>query len=412
MGAGGGEPELSVTIPEDAEVARLTTELAARVAGKFAVERVERRPGVRWDGAAAPPAELSAARFDRTLDLIWRRTSYSGLTAVAHDGGVGGAPAVGSEPEEGTLDDEATLDAGLPAGHLQEDPAASELVSPMAELPGGTSFGSLVHGVLETVDVSAGDLPAEVNERIVEQLTRWGPAGGSRSPIDPGKLASALLAVYDSPLGPLSGEQRLRDFPPGERLTEMSFELPLSGGDQPDGALTLGALAPVLRRHLRPGDALAAYSDRLGDPLLRNQPLRGFLNGSLDAILRVRDGASARYVVVDYKTNWLGAAAPGSGQLTTADYTPTRLGAAMLASDYPLQALLYSVALHRYLRWRQPDYSPEQHLGGVLYLYLRGMCGPDTPMIDGEPCGVFAWRPPAALVSELSDLLDTGRAAS
>ncbi len=46
------------------------------------------------------------------------------------------------------------------------------------------------------------------------------------------------------------------------------------------------------------------------------------------------------------------------------------------------------------------------HLGGVLYLYLRGMCGPDTPWVDGEPCGVFSWRPPVALVEALSDLLD------
>ena len=75
-------------------------------------------------------------------------------------------------------------------------------------------------------------------------------------------------------------------------------------------------------------------------------------------------------------------------------------------SDYPLQALLYAAVLHRFLRWRQPGYDPELHLGGVLYLYLRGMCGPETPLVDGAPCGVFAWRPPIALVDALSDLLD------
>jgi exodeoxyribonuclease V beta subunit len=75
-------------------------------------------------------------------------------------------------------------------------------------------------------------------------------------------------------------------------------------------------------------------------------------------------------------------------------------------SDYPLQALLYAVVLHRYLRWRQPGYDPVAHLGGVLYLYLRGMCGPRTPVVDGQPCGVFSWRPPIALVEDLSDLLD------
>ena len=81
----------------------------------------------------------------------------------------------------------------------------------------------------------------------------------------------------------------------------------------------------------------------------------------------------------------------------------------MLDAHYPLQALLYSVALHRYLRWRQPGYDPEQHLGGVLYLFVRGMCGPDTPVVDGVPCGVFGWRPPAALVVELSACWTGGR---
>ena len=61
--------------------------------------------------------------------------------------------------------------------------------------------------------------------------------------------------------------------------------------------------------------------------------------------------------------------------------------------------------LHRYLRWRRPGYDPEQHLGGVLYLYLRGMSGPGVLGADGHAPGVFSWRPPAGLVVDLSDLL-------
>src|SRR5690606_8681075 len=74
--------------------------------------------------------------------------------------------------------------------------------------------------------------------------------------------------------------------------------------------------------------------------------------------------------------------------------------------DYPLQALLYQVAVHRFLRWRQPGYDPDVHLGGVLYLFLRGMIGAATPTVGGRPHGVFAWRPPTRLVTDLSDLLD------
>ena len=74
--------------------------------------------------------------------------------------------------------------------------------------------------------------------------------------------------------------------------------------------------------------------------------------------------------------------------------------------DYPLQAMLYCVALHRFLRWRQPGYDPATHIGGVLYLFVRGMMGPATPWVAGRPCGVFGWQPPAGLITALSDLLD------
>jgi exodeoxyribonuclease V beta subunit len=117
-----------------------------------------------------------------------------------------------------------------------------------------------------------------------------------------------------------------------------------------------------------------------------------------------------RFAVVDYKTNWLGPIGPdGPEPLTSAHYAPPRLAEAMIAAHYPLQALLYAVALHRYLRWRLPGYAPERHLGGVLYLFVRGMCGPDTPAAHGVPCGVFSWTPPAALVLELSQFLGGDR---
>ncbi len=412
----GCEPKTSVAVPADADVAALLAERFAAAGGAVSVEQAGDDAGGRWTGPPAPRGELRAARFDRELDLAWRRTSYSGLTAAAHDAGLGSAtdpiPSVGSEPEHGGRDDEpGETEVPRLAKPVSPDDPADAVASPMALLPGGSSFGSLVHAVLETVDTSAAVLENEISARVTEQLSRWAPAAGSA--IDAELLGAALLAVYETPLGPAADGLRLRDFSRTDRLTELAFELPLCGGDQPGPRLTLGNLGPLVRRHLAgndPPDPLAPYGDRLAEPLLRDQPLRGFLNGSLDAVLRVRAGeAGPRYLVVDYKTNWLSLAPPGSGRLSAADYTPERLAEAMLDSDYPLQALLYSVALHRYLRWRQPGYQPQTHLGGVLYLYLRGMCGPGTPLVDGQPCGVFAWTPPAALVTDLSDALDTGR---
>jgi exodeoxyribonuclease V beta subunit len=38
------------------------------------------------------------------------------------------------------------------------------------------------------------------------------------------------------------------------------------------------------------------------------------------------------------------------------------------------------------------------------------MTGPETPLVDGIPCGVFTWQPSAELVEALSDVLDRGEA--
>jgi hypothetical protein len=56
-----------------------------------------------------------------------------------------------------------------------------------------------------------------------------------------------------------------------------------------------------------------------------------------------------------------------------------------------------------------PAYRPEEHLGGVAYLFQRGMSGPATPLVAGEPCGVLPRQPPTRLIVALSDLLDRGR---
>ncbi|GJF10044.1 RecBCD enzyme subunit RecB [Mycolicibacterium cyprinidarum] len=342
-----------------------------------------------------PADDLAVRHFHRHIDTVWRRTSYSGLIRAAEAEASHG---VSSEPEVIELDDE--LDPEIASvtgplhGPLRTD---SDLVSPMAELPKGAKFGTLVHAVLETADPFAADLATELESQIAAHSVWW--------PVDvpDRQLATAMVPLHDTPLGALADEKTLRQIGLRDRLREMDFEFPLAGGDLREGLpeIRLADVGLLLREHLADTDPLACYADRLMSDALGRQSLRGYLTGSVDVVLRI----NGRYLVVDYKTNWLGT----DGPLTTADYQQPRLVEAMLHSDYPLQALLYSVVLHRFLRWRQPGYDPESHLGGVLYLFLRGMCGPDTPRIDGHPAGVFSWRPPAALVAAVSDVLHAGR---
>ncbi|MET0524576.1 MAG: UvrD-helicase domain-containing protein [Nocardioides sp.] len=343
------------------------------------------------DPPREPVPPLDVRNFAREVDATWRRTSYSALSHAAEAVPVAG---VASEPEVRAKDDEGFEGPVTP--EVVESAPDDSPASPMAGLPVGATFGSLVHAVLEHTDPDAPDLRAEILRHLDDQLGWW------RVELDRDELADALVAVCDSPLGPLADGTTLGAIPLRDRLRELDFELPLSGGDlSRDGdGTTLADLAPLLRRHLPEGDPVRGYADALDQPALGGQSLRGYLTGSVDVVLRL---PGPRYLVVDYKTNWLG---PRDVPLTAHAYRPDALAGAMQHSDYPLQALLYAAVLHRFLRWRQPGYRPEEHLGGVLYLYLRGMCGPATPVVDGEPCGVFSWRPPVALVEALSDLLD------
>ena len=355
----------------------------------------------------APPraALLAAAVFDRGFDARWVRTSYSALTAKAHDAGP--ALRIDDPPVESVTVDEPLGDVEEPAvGAVREpdpaDPLLAEVI--MGPLMGGPEVGTLVHQVLERVDFAAADLAAAVIAAIDA------PARtllGTGEPL----VVDGLVAALTTPLGPLFDGRALCDLEHGDRLNEMAFDLPLAGGDSPLGFVTMDAIADVFAAHLAADDPLADYHLLLRDPVVAAE-IRGFLSGSIDLVARLgRDGGDQRYVVVDYKTNRL---APSAEVLTSWHYRPAALADAMQDAHYPLQAAIYEVALHRYLRWRLPAYEPGRHLGGVAYLFLRGMTGPDTPCAPGAtaPCGVFAWRPPASFVLALSDLLDAGAPGS
>jgi exodeoxyribonuclease V beta subunit len=358
--------------------------LAAEAPGCMRVERSRLGLPASWGGPLESPAELSAAAFDRELDGSWRRTSFSDITASTGD------DRVASEPEEPVVIDEPAAPsrhAPAPGG----DDALRMVVSPLSELPSGVRIGTVVHRVLEATDFAAADLEAELDSHAAPldmlDIEPWPP------------FVAGLRAAIETPLGPLLEGRRLRDLARGDRLDELDFELPLAGGDVPRGLFALEGIATVLR-DLPADDPLAAYADRLSDPALRHG-LRGYLTGQIDLVARVGE----RFTVIDYKSNRL---APSGEQLTAWHYRPVALAAEMVHAHYGLQALLYAVALHRYLRWRLRGYEPSRHLGGVGYLFLRGMTGPSVPVVDGTPCGVFVWQPPGALIEAVSDVLHHG----
>jgi exodeoxyribonuclease V beta subunit len=383
-------------IPEDADAEAHLQALASAAQGNISVERSSLGPVAIWGGVQVEPPRLAAAEFERHLDTRWRRTSYSDITAGAYEA------RVASEPEQADTNDEPAVEREPAAADGTEPAAASSVPLALSAVPVGARVGTLVHAVLQETDFAAADLGAELAGRVASEVAlRRIDIGGEAA------LVAGLQAAIETPLGDATGECRLRDLQRDDRLDELEFELPLVGGDEPTGQLALAGLASVISEHARPGEPIHGYAERLCDPTLR-QSVRGYLAGTIDLVARVPAvGGRRRFAVVDYKTNWL---APPEAALDPWHYRPSALAAEMQQAHYLLQGLLYTVALHRYLRWRLAGYDCARDLAGILYLFLRGMGGPDSPTTDGLASGVFSWRPPDALIHSLSDLLDRGAA--
>ena len=404
--------QATVGIPSDVDIVAALEPLSDRAGGTIAIGVVDApsAPTDRWSprksSRGAP--ELQLAEFEASPDRSKHRWSFSAITKRSslphvdpYDPSMGDRGADDEQESGGPFDGDGGELAA--AGPLLD---ATGTLGPLTQLPAGAAFGTLVHAVLEDIDFKAPDLDVQLAAGLDRQLA-WRsldltPRSDHEGTPDEGRqlLIDGLRAAIGTPLGPLCGQLRLADVDAGDRLNEISFDLGLGEAGRIPTVTDIGRL---MATHLEPADPLRAWATDLADGAI-DLALAGHLTGSIDLVVRMHDDhGGCRFVVADYKTNAL--TRHGRSPVPD-DYHPTRMAEAMADHDYPLQAVLYSVALHRYLRWRLPGYEPATHLGGVAYLFLRGMTGPEVAISDGQPHGVFSWPVPPALVSSLSDLLD------
>ncbi len=378
----------TVEVPSDEDALDFLSPVAARGADAFigsalsisSMAGYPQDPYYRYTAPTLAGVEaLDIRHLDRTLDRVPERWSFTLIT---------NRQASWLE-EHGLRSDEAPQPlVVVPESH------DSEL--PWANVPGSAAFGTLVHLVYEQIDFCAPDLTAEV-AGWVEQLGR-----SADWPADNEVIVDGIVKAIQTPLGQPLGDLSLRSFTRADRLDELGFELNLG---QRGSRATGAQIGKTIQRHLSPGDPLETWAADVARGTF-DVTLAGHLTGSIDIVLR--HPTDNTYFVVDYKTNKLSA----PGQATSGiDYSPARLPEAMAHHHYPLQGLLYTVALHRFLRWRLADYEPDRHLGGMVYLFVRGMTGAETPVspekaFTGHRQGVYFWRPAAELILELSDLLD------
>lgn len=321
--------------------------------------------------------EHQSARVpQRLIYNRWWSASFSALTRdLSH-----GASETSPQPSER---DERLLDVQTDSVLVDEDqgivsPAAGDLLSEAPrfnDFPAGSRYGTLLHDLLEwqashgwPAATESTDDPATLAAQWQNLLARQ----SQRHNLSPGHSALLddwvrLIITSNMPLALIKKGQsaiNLSDIKTPDLWPEMGFSVPVHslGSEALDGLIT---------RQIWPGQAR---------PALQRRQLQGMLTGFMDLVL-LHQG---RYYVLDYKSNRLSA------------YLPEALQQAMLMHRYDVQAALYLLALHRLLKSRLPGYDPAQHLGGALYLFLRG--------IDQPGGGLLHLNLPVALIEAMDEV--------
>ncbi len=234
---------------------------------------------------------------------------------------------------------------------------------PILDFPAGSQVGLLLHSVLEHLDFQQ-DIPSQCDQLLPPITRRYGLESARHQ----ATISSWMETLVKCPLS--DDGLSLSKLSPEQRLNELSFDFGLDHLDI---------------------NRLNTWFARTGEQQLEpisGRDFRGLVTGVIDLVFEYQ----GKYYIADYKSNFLG------GRID--DYAPDKLRRAMDDRRYDLQYLLYSIALHRYLSQRIPDYRYEQHFGGVYYLFIRAM----RPQY-GPAYGVFFDLPDRRKLESLDRLL-------
>lgn len=329
-------------------------------AQKLHWQAVQHAPGRSLlQARAAPPPLLDAPAYGAQFDRRWGIGSFSSLVRALAAPTLPVSPVAQQQP----ADDERPMDTDAPLPALSAAPTQGAVWHRFMK---GPVIGNWVHDELEWLAGEDFALDAEGSGPLAQRLLQRSERAGRAA--QGADLVQWLAAVVHHPLAPLGVPLSGLD----QVLTEMEFWLPAQ-------RLPAREIDALCRQHL------LASQPR---PALPARQLHGMLMGFADLVFE----HEGRYWVLDYKTNFLGR--------DGAAYDDHALCQAMADHRYDVQAALYLLALHRLLQSRLGDgYDPQQHLGGALYFFVRG--------IDGPAQGMHVVPPSLPLLEALGALLDT-----
>ncbi len=243
-----------------------------------------------------------------------------------------------------------------------EDETPPRLVD---NLLAGAHFGTTLHTLLETTDFALWRDPVtavDLERPRIEQALR--ASGITETETLNNGTDLLVMLIRQTLTVPMPEGVRLCDLPDHARRAELEFHLSLAAGKSQN-------LLKLLHQH---GIALHRHS------FLGRDQLEGLLTGKIDLVYEYDN----RIYIIDYKSNYL------------TDYSASALVAAMQNAEYDLQYVLYTFAVHRWLRFKRGDhYDYSRDFGGVRYLFCRGL---DT---NKPNVGLFATQPSAELIKQL-----------
>jgi exodeoxyribonuclease V beta subunit len=313
------------------------------------LSRVEQRPPL-----------LESPQYSGRFERDWSVGSFSSLARRTGPTGIIGAAGPALVPRDAAQEkllEGADLPAIAPAARVED--------APWHRFPRGSVPGNFLHEQLEWMGQEGFAIVDQ--ENFASRLTRRVERAGWGNRLD--DTLAWLREIASTPLPHLNAPLSRIESP----LPEMEFWFPSE-------RLSTGALDSLCAERLLGGVARPALPER---------QLHGMLKGFADLVFE----HEGRFWVLDYKSNALGAG--------DAAYHQPALVAAMADHRYDIQGAIYMLALHRLLQSRLGErYDPAEHLGGAIFLFLRGIANPQTR-------GCYWMAPDPELLDGLDRLLDT-----
>lgn len=327
---------------------------------------------------------------NRTHDARWWTASFSAISkgvAAYNDSSLMHDPLKIERLEESQLENAAIQNEFVSDKPLEPTQA---IVNPYNHLKGGADFGTLLHDLLEWQthqDWILAKVPEAFLSLEKDQLN------SDNTELEGVKLVDNYLewlAHLEKKLS--SNNIDLKELPTINKwlyqvliasfnvTTTKSLQLGLLTRRQvwPEMAFTF----PIKKLNAQRIDTWVSnfIHPKQNRPALNYLPLEGMMTGFMDLVL-LHDN---QYFILDYKSNKL------------KDYSNESLTEAVLHHRYEVQYTLYILALHRLLKARLKDYQYEQHVGGAIYLFLRG--------INETTQGLYFNKPSFELINALDQL--------